>query len=98
MDVFLKTRMLFCFIMDVRHNQKITSPFASLFFIIEEARLAKLTEYSQSKRPSSNHRCPQGKFEEQNIKAPRRKFVFPNVKFGHSLFGASLLVLCLSAN
>ncbi|NRT63726.1 hypothetical protein B0P06_000345 [Clostridium saccharoperbutylacetonicum] len=22
-----------------------------------------------------------------NIKAPGRKFVFPNIKFGHSLFG-----------
>jgi hypothetical protein len=22
-----------------------------------------------------------------NVKAPRRKFMFPNIKFGHSLFG-----------
>jgi len=33
-----------------------------------------------------------------NIKAPRRKFCYPNIKFGASLFGVSLLVLCLSAN
>ncbi|NRT61870.1 hypothetical protein B0P06_004339 [Clostridium saccharoperbutylacetonicum] len=26
-----------------------------------------------------------------NIKAPGRKFVFPNIKFGHLLFGHSLL-------
>jgi len=27
--------------------------------------------------------------------APRRKFMFPNIKFGHSLFGASLFGLSL---
>ena len=28
----------------------------------------EFVKYSQSKRPSSNLRCPQGKFEERNIK------------------------------
>ena len=99
--LYLHLFLLDCITLDCYYQykaqSKIASPIASLFSIIEEARFATLTEYSHSKRPSSNHRCPQGKFEEQNIKAPRRKFMFPNVKFGHSLFGLSLLVLCSSA-
>jgi hypothetical protein len=34
--------------------------------------------------------APRRKFMFPNIKAPRRKFMFPNIKFGHLLFGHSL--------
>jgi hypothetical protein len=38
-----------------------------------------------------NTRCSKRKFMFPNIKALKRKFKKPNIKFGLSLFGASLL-------